>query len=183
MEDSTTNPESITKLSQDEETAGTGEEAAVHLSGKRDALLPISVVGGLLGMLAGTLPAALWVVLFKVTFPPLFLFLPLFIYGGICVFKGCIHRRGFAVTCILSVIGFYLAVLSCQAALEVTKYKMLVFNLPLVTISLIGRSTAFQSPFLSASYIYPILFTLLGIALIYELSRRGRSVEPDNQNG
>lgn len=136
---------------------------------KYDALLPISVFGGLVGMLAGTLPAAVWVLIFGVSFSPLYVFLPIFIYWGIKAFKGCRDRRGFAVCCILSVIGFYLTFLSCAAALDVLKFGMSFLNLPLVTITLIGRTTTLSAPFFSSVYIFPLLFTILGILIVYEL--------------
>jgi hypothetical protein len=98
--------------------------------------------------------------------------LPLFIYLGIRVFKGCLDRRGFAICCVMSVFGFYLTVLSCQAAVDVLKYNMLFLNLPLVTVTMIGGGGALSEPFFSSAYIFPVLFTLLGVALDYELLLR-----------
>ncbi|NLT13181.1 MAG: hypothetical protein GXY05_02455 [Clostridiales bacterium] len=146
-------------------------DAGMRLRVSRDALLPVSVVGGLLGMLAGTLPAAVWVLIFGKSFAPAYVFLPLLIFLGIRIFKGCRDRRGFFLACILSVIGFYLTLLSCRAALDIIKYKMLFTSLPLVTAKLIGSSDAFAEPVFSPVYIFPALFTALGILLVYELMR------------
>jgi hypothetical protein len=169
MEDSTPLKDS---LSEEATPENTSETTGLRLSARHDALLPISVVGGLLGMLAGTLPASVWVMLFGVSFAPMYVFMPLLIYTGIKVFKGSLDKRGFIVACILSVIGYYLTVLSCQAALDILKYKMLFTSLPLVTATLIGSSEGFVGPVLSPSYVFPALFTMLGILLVYELMHR-----------
>lgn len=170
MEDSILNQ----NAAEDQTPDDVGAPVRLRLSGKQDALLPISVVGGLIGMLAGTLPAAFWVLIFGTSFSPMYALLPLFIYWGIKLFKGSLDKRGFAVICILSVIGFYLTVLSCYAAQDVLRYKMLFTSLPMVTASLIGGSEAFAGPVVSSAYVFPILFTLLGISLTYELTRRKR---------
>ena len=167
MEDSTPMKETISAPTTDDSGIPTGSKQ----SAKQDALLPISIVGGLLGMLAGTLPAAVWVLIFGRSFAPMYTFLPLLIFLGIWVFKGCRDKRGFILACFLSAIGFYLTVLSCQAALDVIKYKMLFTNLPLVTATLIGSGEAFAGPTFSSAYLFPTLFTILGVLLVYELMK------------
>jgi hypothetical protein len=164
-------------LHQEKSFEGDSPEAAGNMEGLRlgarpEALLPVSVVGGIVGMLIGTLPASVWVLLFGTSFSPMYVFLPLFIYLGIRVFRGCRDRRGFAVACILSVIGFFLTVLSCQAALDVLKFKMLFLNLPLVTVTMIGGGGSLSEPVFSSTYLFPVLFTALGVMLVYELMLR-----------
>lgn len=163
-------PQAVPK--DEEVSGGTGESSGLKHYARHDALLPISIVGGLCGMLVGTLPAAIWVLIFGKSFSPMFMFLPLTIFWGITAFKGCTQKRGFIVTCVFSVVGFYLTVLSCQASLYVLKYKVLYLNLPFVTATLIGRSDALPGPILSSAYIFPFVFTLLGVFLVYELASR-----------
>lgn len=172
MKDSMPNQKTITENEASAEPAlpeDPGTDSSLRLSGKNDTQLPTSIVGGLIGMLAGTLPAAIWVLIFRVPFSPLYVFLPLLVYGGIRVFRGYREKRGFIVTCIFSVLGFYLTLLSCQAALDVLKYKMLFINLPLVTITRIGKSGALSGPVFSSAYVFPALFAILGGALAYLL--------------
>ncbi len=159
MEDATPNKENLLE----------NETANLRLSGTHDAQLPISVVGGLIGMLIGTLPAAIWVLIFGVTFSPLYVFLPLLIYWGIKFFKGYRGKRGFIIICFYSVIGFYLTILSCQAAIDVIKYKMLFTSLPLVTITMIGKIESLSGLKFSSAYVFPTLFVLLGAMLTLEL--------------
>jgi hypothetical protein len=141
----------------------------LKIIGKHDVLLPISIVGGLVGMLAGTLPAAIWALLFGFSFSPMYIFIPLIIYRVIKIFKGYTGKRGFAAICIFSVFGFYLTILSCQASADVLKYGMSFLNLPLVTATLIGKSEAFSGSAFSSAYIFPFLFSLLGVMLTREL--------------
>ncbi len=159
-----------------------GADAGLKLRISHDALLPVSVVGGLLGMLAGTLPAAVWVLIFGKSFAPTYAFLPLLIFLGIRILKGCRDRRGFILACILSVIGFYLTLLSCRAALDVIKFKMLFTGLPLVTAKLIGSSDAFAGPTFSPVYLFPALFTALGVLLVYELMRHKSAPDTEANN-
>ncbi len=171
MKDSTTTHKTIQKDEPSDASVPSGN-TGLHLSAKYDALLPVSVVGGTLGMLAGTLPAAVWVLLFGVSFEPTYVFLPVFIYLGIKTFKGSMDKLGFAVVCILSVIGYYLTVLSCRAALDIIKFKMLFTSLPLVTAKLIGKSGVFTGPLFSSAHVCTALFTILGVMLVYELMRQ-----------
>lgn len=170
MEDSAPNLKTVLeKKDTDSARVVTGAKPRLRLTAKHDAMFPMTIVGSLTGMLVGTLPAALWVLISGVPFSPLYVFLPLCIYWGIKSFKGYTDRRGFALICIFTVIGFYLAILSCAAAAYVTSYKMLFFNLPLVTITLIGNSDVFAGPIISSVYIFPLLFTILGVLLSHEL--------------
>lgn len=173
MEDSTPNQASVL----DNENTDASEmhnnvKAVIKSAGKHDALLPISVVGGLIGMLVGILPATIWVLIFGVSFSPLYIFLPLIIYLSIKIFKGYHGKRGVITTFIFTIIGTYLTLLSCQAALEVAKYykyNMSFLSVPLVTITMIGKDNALPGPLLSASYILPVVFVILGALLAYEL--------------
>lgn len=139
---------------------------------RHDALLPVSVVGGLVGMLVGTLPATICSLIFGRAFSPLYVFLPLFIYLGIKIFKGYSDRRGVIMVAIFSALGFYLTLLSCQAAAYVLRYQMFILNIPLVTISLIGQANVLRGPAFSSAYILPLVFALLGIFLSEELMMR-----------
>lgn len=172
MEDSIEKKKTVLQSETEDETAANSGSSSLRTSGKHDALLPISVVGGFIGMLAGTLPAAFWALIFGVSFTPLYVFLPLLVYLGIKIFKGYSGKRGFIMTCIFSVIGIYLTFLSCEAAAFIIKYKMLFLNLPLVTATLVGKSEGLPGPLFSSAYIFPLLFTSLGVLLTYQLMMR-----------
>jgi hypothetical protein len=149
------------------------ESESFSQAGKHDALVPATVIGALLGMLAGTLPPALWVLIFGVSFPPLYLLPPLAIWLGIRVFKGHTGLHGVVVTTVFSIAGFYLTLLSCQAADHILRFRMSAFNLPLVTAAMIGRSGALPGPAFSAAYVYPAVFAIIGLVLACELHLRG----------
>ncbi|SHH64997.1 hypothetical protein SAMN02745823_00621 [Sporobacter termitidis DSM 10068] len=149
--------------------------AARRLGVRHDALLPVSIVGGLVGMLVGTLPATICAAIFGRAFSPLYAFLPLFIYLGIKLFKGYDGKRGIITVAVFSAIGFYLTLLSCQAVAYLILYKMLFLNLPLVTISLIGQSNVLRGPAISSAYVFPFVFTLFGVFLSEELMRQKKA--------
>lgn len=148
-------------------------EDASPQAGKHDALVPVTVIGALLGMLAGTLPPAVWVLVFGVSFPPLYLLPPLAIWLGIRVFKGHAGLHGAVVNTVFSIAGLYLTLLSCQAADHILRFKMSVFSLPLVTAAMIGRSDALPGPVFTAAYVFPAVFTVIGLVLARELHMRG----------
>ncbi len=135
---------------------------------KDDAHWPTSIIGAFVGMLAGTLPAAAWALIFGASFSPLYLLVPLAVYYGIKLMGKLEGPRGLALLIIFTAIGLYLTLLSCQAAGDVLKYKMSVFNLPLVTITLIGRSGVLPAPFFSSANVFPVVFAAIGTALAYE---------------
>lgn len=173
MEDSTPNQKSVLDhKGADASHSPTDVNTVIKSTRKHDPLLPISVVGGLVGMLIGILPATIWLLIFGASFSPLYIFLPLIIYLGIKIFKGYNGKRGIITTCIFTLIGTYLTMLSCQAALEVAKYykyHMSFLSVPLVTITKIGKSNALPGPLFSAAYVFPAVFIILGVLLAYEL--------------
>ena len=168
-------------LKKDQITEATPQDAhavqdisAAALAGNHEAHWPISVVGAFIGMLAGTLPASIWALVFSGVFTPLYVFVPLFIYYGIRIFRGYDGRRGFVLTLIFSLLGLYLTALSVLATVDVLRFKMFILNLPLVTIGMIGKSGIPSSPFLSSANVFPVVFTAIGVALAYELLMKRR---------
>lgn len=160
--------------------------AATQLSGRRNALLPISVIGGFAGMLVGTMPATLCALIFGWAFSPLYILLPMLIYLGIRLFNGFSGKNGVIMVCVLTVVGFYVTLLSCQAALYIIRYHIPVLSIPLVTISLIGKPYVLQGPVVSSAYTFPFVFTLLGIFLADILMMRKKEQpvvpEPDTED-
>jgi hypothetical protein len=145
-----------------------------------DAHWPASIVGALVGMLVGTLPASLWALIFGFSFTPLYILVPLCVYAGIRILRGCDGRRGFILLVVFSLLGLYLTALSVLATADVLKYKMPVFNLPLVTITMIGQKGALPSPAFSAANVFPVVFTAIGAAVSYELLRRKTRADADD---
>jgi hypothetical protein len=141
----------------------------VYTQGHHEAIVPISIVGGLVGMLVGTLPASLWALLTGRSFPPTYLLLPILVWLGLKVFKGFTGLYGFIVTAAFTLAGFYLTLVSCQAADHIVRYRMSPFSLPLVTAAMIGRSGTLPGPLFSAAYLLPFVFAAVGMALAYEL--------------
>ena len=156
-----------------EAQADTDNGAAMKtLGGNADAHWPTSIIGAFVGMLIGTLPASIWALIFGFSFSPLYLLVPLCVYYGIRILNGHEGTRGFILTVIFSLLGLYLTVLSCLATVDVLKFKMFVFNLPLITIAMIGKSDVLTSPAFSSANVFPVVFTVIGAALAYELLMR-----------
>ena len=153
-----------------EYTHNTGAHIRVYR--KNDALLPATVVGGLVGTLVGTLPVTVWYLIFRFSFAPMYVFLPLSIYLGLKLFRGFRGKRGLIALCVFTVIGFYLTLLSVEAAAYALRLHMLVFNVPLVTVTLIGQHGVLTGPVFSSAYIFPFVFSLLGVFLSEEFLMR-----------
>lgn len=128
-----------------------------------DTSLPMSVIACFVGMLAGTLPATIWTLIFRFSFIPLYALLPIAVYCSIKLFRGRMGRQGLILTIIFSLLGAYLTAASCQAALFVVQYKMLFLNIPLVAIAMLGRAESLPGSVLSAATLFPVIFSLLGI--------------------
>jgi hypothetical protein len=163
------------------EADGAAEEdtSDARTSRRHDALLPVTVVGGLLGMLAGTLPATVWYLIFGRSFSFMYLFLPLLVYLGIRLLRGYGGRRGIVAASIFTAFGFYLTLLSCRAAAFVLYWKGMSFvNVPFVTITMIGQRGVLQGSAVSTAYILPFVFTLIGMFLAGELLLAKRAPSP-----
>ncbi len=157
--------------------------SAATLEAGSDAHWPISIIGAFVGMLIGTLPASIWALIFGFSFTPLYLLVPLCIYFGIRLFRGVDGKRGLILIIIFSLIGLYLTALSCQATVDVVRFKMSILNLPLVTIAMIGKSGVLPSPAFSSANVFPVVFTAIGVMLTYEPLRKLKgSSENNHQN-
>jgi hypothetical protein len=155
--------------------------AGYHKRARRDGLLPLSVIGALVGMLVGTLPATACALIFGVAFSPLYAFMPLIVYLGIRLFGGLDGRRGLITLCVFSAVGFYLTLVSCQAANYVIEYHVLFLSIPLVTMSLLGQPSVLPAHIFSSFYIFPFVFTLLGVFLSEELLMRQKEPPSDTK--
>ena len=163
-------PSDTADIMEAAETDANDAPAAIKLDS--DAHWPVSIVGAFIGMLVGTLPASIWTLIFGASFSPLYLLMPLCVFYGIKILRGYMGRRGFILTVLFSLLGLYLTALSCQAVGDVMKFKMSVFQLPLVTIAMIGEKGALPSPAFSSANVFPFVFTAIGAALAHELLMR-----------
>jgi hypothetical protein len=166
------------------DVAADGNYEQVQSAGTRvkvipDGLLPISFVGGLLGMLIGILPATIWMIIFRSVFYPLFMLVPVFIYGGITLFRGCRDTRAVILTGVLSLAGAYLTAVFCQSAAYVAKYKMSAINIPYVAADLIGKKGSLPDPFFSTAGILPLVFTVMGFFVAMLLFQYNHEVFTD----
>ena len=155
----------------------TGKRVRVDRSGG-DTLLPASVVGGFIGMLVGTLPVVIWFMVFRFTFSPMYVFLPLFVYLGLKLFGGFRGRMGLITLCGFTVLGFFFTLLSVEAAVDILRYGMTIFNVPLVAVTLIGQQDVLAGPLFSSAYVFPLIFSLLGVFISEELLMRKRRPSP-----
>ena len=178
----------------DEEEADSGDESDADAASADDAgdmhkgksgiklvypqytkRLPFTLIAALIGALVGLLPSILCAFWFTTLFYPFYIAVPLFIYVLNMLLKGCRDFRSLIVNAVFSFASTYTGILACRVALVLSYYNQTqdmgysLARLPALTIA------AFRVPEIlpttASSYVYPLLFTLLGIAVIEELIR------------
>ena len=152
------------------------EVPVTRRSARQNALFLPTFAGCLVGMLVGTLPAAVWLLIFHFSFSPMYAFLPLLIYLGNKIFRGYTGRRGIIAVCVFSAVGFYLTLLSVEAAVNIILSNALFLTLPLLTVAFFGQSGVLTGHAFSSAYVFPAVFTLFGILLASELLRERKPV-------
>ena len=140
-----------------------------------DGLLPVSVLAALIGAILGFIPAAIFTYLTGTIFYPLFLAAPLLAYLFNSLLKGGRDIRALISVAVLSLASAYITALSCQAAIYAAANNLSLFRIPLITILSIGDSDVI--PASASAYLYPLIFTLFGVAVVWELFRGMKRVD------
>ena len=139
-----------------------------------DGLLPVSLLAALIGALLGIIPAAVFAYLTGIIFYPLFLAAPLLAYVFNSLLKGGRDIRAMIAAAVFSLASAYLTALACHEALNVAAAGMSILQIPLRTVVAIGDRGVIPSS--ASAYVYPLVFTLCGLAVIWELFRGARLV-------
>jgi len=138
-------------------------------------LLPVSLLAALIGLLLGPIPAVVGVLVAKIVFYPLFVVAPLLMYLFNKLLKGGRDIRALIVFAVFSLVSAYLAALTCQVTLfYLSDANITIFQIPIITTMVLGRLGAL--PASASAYVYPLLFTALGVA-IAALLLRGKPAE------
>ena len=136
---------------------------------KNSKLLPASLLAALIGLLLGPIPAIAGVLVAKTILYPLFAAAPLFMFLFNSLLKGERGVRMLIVTIIFSLASAYLGAVTCQVAFYVINDGISVFRIPAITAMVIGVSGIL--PASASAYVYPLVFTALGVAVAAELMR------------
>lgn len=134
-----------------------------------DGLLPVSLLAALIGALLGIIPATLLTYLTGIVFYPFFVAAPLLAYMFNSLLKGGRDIRAFIAISVFSLACAYTTALACQAALYISAHKMPIFEILLLTGLELGKSGVL--PASASAYIYPLVFTVFGAAVSWELMR------------
>jgi len=132
--------------------------------------LPFSLLAALFGAFLGLFPATLLAISFEMAFYPLFVAAPLLAFLLNNLFNGGRDIRTFSIIALFSLASAYVTALSCQVARIVSYFKVSIMNIPAFTIE------AFNEPGLlpksTSAYLYPFVFTALGLAITWVLLRK-----------
>jgi len=146
--------------------------------GKR---LPLSILAGIVGAGFGIVIIALLSYLIDSVFFPLFVIGPLLICFFNYVFNGARDIRAFIVIVVFSLLFLYTAELSGRAALYVRMFDGLsVFRIPALVAEAFGRFDAFSRS--ASANIFPLVFTVLGVFISWEILRAGRVKSSESGN-
>ena len=161
----------------DENTDNSNTKIRVaYINHAYDGLLPVSLLAALIGALLGIIPATLLAYLTGILFYPFFIAAPLLAYLFNSLLKGGRDIRALVVTAVFSLACAYITALACQAALYTSAHNMSIFQILLLTGLELGESGVL--PASASAYIYPLVFTVFGVAVVGVLLLSGeRRVE------
>jgi len=131
--------------------------------------LPFSLLAALIGAVVGIVPVVLCAYWFGTLFYPFYIAAPLLIYIPNTLFKGCRDIRALICNAVFSLASTYVGILSCRVALIMLYFEVPISRFPSFLIEAFGLPEIL--PETASAYVYPLLFTALGIAIIWELTR------------
>ena len=137
-----------------------------------DGLLSVSLLAALIGALLGLIPATLIAYLTGIVFYPLFIAAPLLAYVFNSLLKGGRDIRAWIAAAVFSLASAYMTALACHEALYTATHNLPIIQILLRTVIAIGDPGVIPSS--ASAYIYPLVFTACGLAVIWELFRGTR---------
>jgi hypothetical protein len=136
--------------------------------------LLFSLFAALVGAILGLIPATLSAYWFKATFYPLFVAAPLLIYLFNKLFRGSRDMRTFVITTGFSLASAYVTALAChvtvivhQVLLVLPTFEMSISRIPGFTVDALVQPSIL--PESASAFVYPFVFTALGIIITLEL--------------
>jgi len=163
------------------DAAGTdGEDVAADVAGGKgwarliepqyNRRLPFSLLAAFFGAFLGLFPATLLALSFEMAFYPLFVAAPLLAFLLNKLFDGGRDIRTFSIIALFSLASAYVTTLSCQVARIVSYFNVSILNIPAFTIEAFIEPELL--PWSTSAYLYPFLFTALGLAVTWVLLRK-----------
>ena len=83
--------------------------------------------------------------------------------------KGDKGIGGFVITVLLTALGVFLAPSFGAAALYAIKHGISVLSVPLIVITMIGKSNFLTDISFSSAYVFPIVFAIIGLAAVWQI--------------
>ena len=165
----------------------TGKKARVKLVDPADSRrLPFSLIAALIGAVLTFLPIALFAYLifaYNIIFYPIFIATPLLIYLFNRILKGARDIRGLIINIVFTLISTYVFAVALSLSLlahEINElygafgYSVSFLEIPIATVQvLLMPRFLLDTP---SAYVYPLLFTTLGVTIAWELMRGKRGV-------
>ena len=131
--------------------------------------LYLSLIAALIGASFAMIPVMLCAYWFGTVFYPFFIIAPLLIYVLNIIFDGCGDIRTLAISAVFSLMSAFASVLACRVLTVASNYGYSITSLPASFYGAFGESGFF--PKSASMYIYPLLFTALGLTATWELLR------------
>ena len=135
----------------------------------------VSVLAGLVGCIVGTILCAAGGGMTSTPGMFLFLLIPLAIGAANLLFRGSRGAAGLAITAVFTALGTWLVPSLTAAAATVRNQGLSVFSIPLVALSKAGIANYFTDFALDTSHIFPVLFAVIGVLIVWELYKRKKN--------
>ena len=137
-------------------------------------LLPFSLLAALIGVIIGPIPLLAGIFIGERVLLPLFIVTPLLTHLINKLLKGGRDIRALIVNAVFSLAGVYITALACQATFYLIMNELPLSQLPILIGLQFGSIESLPAV---STLIYPLIFTILGIAMSWELMRGSRMVK------
>ena len=176
LEKATASPEipSPEMLADTEEHIGGPIAQEDYLPPPSGGSVPASILAGIVGCLIGVILCSLAGGTSTSLGQLLFLLIPLCIGIFHLLFHGNLGVPGLIVTTVFSAIGLYLVPSFSAAAGVESRDGVSVFAVPLLAFSGAGNNTYFSKMAFDTSHVFPPVFVIMGILIVWQLYRMRR---------
>ena len=131
--------------------------------------IPAAIVGGIIGVFVSLIVISICCgVTGGMRYFP-YVLIPLCTCFGVVLLKGDKGICGFVITVLLTALGVFLAPSFGAAALYAIKHSISVLSVPLIAITMIGKSNFLTDISFSSAYVFPIVFAIIGLAAVWQI--------------
>lgn len=134
-----------------------------------DGTTAFSLLAGVVGCFVGTILCAAGGGMTSTLGMLLFLLIPLAIGAANLLFKGSRRIPGLVITALFTALGVWIVPSFTAAAADIKAQRLSFFSLPLIAVTKIGKASYFTDFAFDTAHVFPFLFAVVGVLIVWEL--------------